>query len=43
MRRRAAAMHASDMQIHSTPWVMPSTNVSGWGLPIANAHTNRAM
>jgi hypothetical protein len=35
---RAAVMHASDMPIHKSPCVHPSTNVSGWGFPSANAH-----
>ena len=25
------------MKIHSSPWVSPSTNVNGWGLPMAKA------
>ncbi len=35
-------MHASDMKIHSSPCVSPSTNVSGSGLPAANALTSSA-
>ena len=30
------------MQIHSRPCVSPSTNVSGCGLPAANAQINSA-
>ena len=37
IRNRAAAMQASDMRIQSTPWVRPSANVSGSGLPAAKA------
>lgn len=37
---RAAAMHASDIPIHSSPWVHPNTNVAGCGFPSANAQIN---
>jgi hypothetical protein len=39
-RSRVAARHATDMPIHSTPWVQPSTAVSGSGWPAANALIN---
>jgi len=34
---RVAVMQASDMPIHNSPCVQPSTSVSGCGLPSANA------
>ena len=42
-RRRAAVMHSSDIAIHSTPWVHPSTKVSGSGLPTAKAQIRSAV
>ena len=42
-RRRAAVMHSSDIAIHSRPWVHPSTNVTGSGLPTANALISSAV
>ena len=37
IRRRTHTMQASDIPIHSSPWVSPRMNVSGWGLPAAKA------